>query len=89
MIWGLVTIAPASTAAPRCSIEKPARKPGGRRATARYVEVGGCGGFPGGWVLAATARRSPENVTAVRASSKEGFYERRKPVCPILSAIFV
>jgi hypothetical protein len=42
-------------------------------------------------VIAAGGHRpEAEHVTAVRLSAPEGgYYERRKPVCPQLSAIFV
>jgi len=54
--------------------------------TWRWVGVEGTGG----WVLAAVARRPPESVIAVPSSAPgRGHYERRKPVCPFLSAIFV
>mgnify|MGYP007116955812 FL=1 len=50
-----------------------------------------CGGRVGVEVIAAGGHRpEAEHVTAVRLSAPEGgYYERRKPVCPQLSAIFV
>jgi len=50
-----------------------------------------CGGRDGEAVIAAGGHRpEAEHDNAVRSRPPtEGFDERRKPVCPILSAIFV
>lgn len=44
-------------------VNQPARKPGAAGGRARYVEVGGCGGIPGGW-----QRRPPGRAAGERAA---------------------
>jgi hypothetical protein len=70
--------------------QKPAEAGSGAERRDRRPEQD-CGGSGGEAVIAAGGHRPEAELVIAVASmaSRRGYFERRRPVCPTLSAIFV